>query len=210
MATVGERIKIRRKELGLSVDDVAEKLGKNRATIYRYESDYIENLPITIINPLAEVLQTTPAYLMGWDIEKETIVDDVKTIIKGFKENEEFFDSISSHSDESFNNFNNYLYSTFENEIKDIGDTFTAMHILSFYEYVNRILSFELSKVAESKKEISKPKDNITELITVTNQKFEDKPHLMPIASHDKEGNFTSTEYKHDDDIMNNDDLWNK
>jgi len=53
-------------------------------------------------------------------------------------------------------------------------------------------------------------KNNVTELIPATKQKFEDKSHLMPIASHDKEGNFTAEEYKHDDDIMNNDDFWNK
>ena len=32
--TIGERIKERRKELGLSVDELAERLNKNRATIY--------------------------------------------------------------------------------------------------------------------------------------------------------------------------------
>lgn len=56
--TIGERIKNRRTELGLSVDFVAAKLNKNRATIYRYESDEIENLPITILEPLAVILQT--------------------------------------------------------------------------------------------------------------------------------------------------------
>ena len=65
--TVGSRIREFRKRLGLSVDDVAEKLGKNRATIYRYESDDIENLPAPILSPLAKVLQTTPAELMGWE-----------------------------------------------------------------------------------------------------------------------------------------------
>ncbi len=49
--TIGERIKLRREQLGLSVDDIAEKLGKNRATIYRYESDEIENLPLSILEP---------------------------------------------------------------------------------------------------------------------------------------------------------------
>lgn len=34
------------------------------------------------------------------------------------------------------------------------------------------------------------------------------KEYLMPKASHDKDGNFTDEEYKHDDDLMNNDDLW--
>lgn len=68
---IGERIKNRRKELDLSVDDVANRLGKNRATIYRYESSDIENLPITILEPLAGILKTTPDYLMGWISEKE-------------------------------------------------------------------------------------------------------------------------------------------
>lgn len=66
---IGERIKARRKELGLSVDEVAKKLNKNRATVYRYESNDIENLPVNILEPLAIALNTTPANLMGWDEE---------------------------------------------------------------------------------------------------------------------------------------------
>ena len=72
--TIGERIKQRRMELGLSVDEVAEKLGKNRATIYRYESNEIENLPVGTLEPLAKILETTPAQLMGWsDNEQDNI-----------------------------------------------------------------------------------------------------------------------------------------
>jgi repressor LexA len=67
---IGDRIKQRRKFLGLSVDELAEKLGKNRATIYRYESSDIEKLPTTVLEPLADALKTTPAYLMGWEDDK--------------------------------------------------------------------------------------------------------------------------------------------
>jgi len=67
--TIGERIRQRRKEIGMSVDELAEKLGKNRATIYRYESDEIENMPITVLEPLARALNVSPAYLMGWEDE---------------------------------------------------------------------------------------------------------------------------------------------
>ena len=63
---IGKRIKSRRQEIGLTVEEVAKRLGKNRATVYRYESNDIENLPISVIEPLAKVLQTTPSYLMGW------------------------------------------------------------------------------------------------------------------------------------------------
>lgn len=65
--TTGERIKSRREELGLTVDEVAAKLGKHRATIYRYESNDIENFPADVLVPLSHVLETTPAYLMGWE-----------------------------------------------------------------------------------------------------------------------------------------------
>lgn len=65
--TIGERIKKRRQELGLTVAQLADKLGKDRTTVYRYESSYIENMPINILEPLANALYTTPSYLMGWD-----------------------------------------------------------------------------------------------------------------------------------------------
>lgn len=62
-----ERIKLRRKELGLSAELVAEKLGVSPATIYRYEKKDIKKFPTEILEPLAQVLHTTPAYLMGWE-----------------------------------------------------------------------------------------------------------------------------------------------
>lgn len=64
---VGERIKKRREELHLTADELGELVGKNRATIYRYEKNEIENLPYNIIEKLAKVLRVSPAYLMGWD-----------------------------------------------------------------------------------------------------------------------------------------------
>lgn len=67
--TKGERIKARREALGLSVGELAARLNKNRATIYRYENGDIEDMPITVLEPLAKALNTTPAYIMGWEEE---------------------------------------------------------------------------------------------------------------------------------------------
>ena len=64
--TIGNRIKSRRIELGLSVDDLAKRINKNRATIYRYEKGDIESLPTSILEPLAKALNTSPEYLIGW------------------------------------------------------------------------------------------------------------------------------------------------
>ena len=63
--SIGEFIKTRRKELGLSADDLAAKIGKNRATVYRYESNYIEKLPADVLVPLAAALRVTPGDLIS-------------------------------------------------------------------------------------------------------------------------------------------------
>lgn len=65
--TTGEKIRARRKQLRMSVDELAAKLNKNRATIYRYESDTIE-MPASLLKPLAEALDMLPDELMDWNI----------------------------------------------------------------------------------------------------------------------------------------------
>lgn len=73
--TTGDRMKLRRKALGLSAEAVAERLGVSPATVYRYEKGDIEKLPGDILPTLSKILQTTPAYLMGW--EETSTADNV-------------------------------------------------------------------------------------------------------------------------------------
>lgn len=79
--TIGQKIKELRNQLNMSADDLAAKLGKNRATIYRYERGDIGNLPLDVLEPLANALETTPGYLMGWENEPKekepSTIDDV-------------------------------------------------------------------------------------------------------------------------------------
>ncbi|HFD0861469.1 TPA: XRE family transcriptional regulator [Enterococcus faecium] len=74
---IGERMKLRRKELNLSADVVAEKLGVSRSTIFRYEKGDIEKLPTNILDDIAEVLKTTPAFLMGWEDENAPSIETI-------------------------------------------------------------------------------------------------------------------------------------
>lgn len=69
--TIGERIKQRRKFLGLSAEEIADKIGVSAATVYRYESSDILNMGIDKLDAIAKALNTTPAALMGWE-EKPT------------------------------------------------------------------------------------------------------------------------------------------
>lgn len=72
---IHERIKRLRKQNNLSVDEIIKKLNISRATYYRYESNEIEKLPLTILEPLANILNTTPAYLMGWEEPHQSTVN---------------------------------------------------------------------------------------------------------------------------------------
>ena len=75
--TTAERIKQRRKDLGLRAEDVAERIGVSRSTMFRYENGEIEKLPINHLVPIAKALHTSVDYLMGWtEDEKEPIPMD--------------------------------------------------------------------------------------------------------------------------------------
>lgn len=64
---IGERIKYRREQLEMSQDELARRLGyKSRSSINKIEND-ASGLPQTKIAAIAAALQTTPAYIMGWE-----------------------------------------------------------------------------------------------------------------------------------------------
>ncbi len=64
---IKENLKARRKELDLTLEEAANRLGVKRSTLQRYESGMIANIPSDKIVKLAEIYHTTPAQLMGWD-----------------------------------------------------------------------------------------------------------------------------------------------
>lgn len=62
-----DRLKQRRMELDMTLEDVAQRIGTTRQTIQKYESGVVSNIPSDKIESLAQALGTTPAFLMGWD-----------------------------------------------------------------------------------------------------------------------------------------------
>lgn len=78
---IGQKIKARRLALGLSADELGQLIGKNRATIYRYENNDIENLPTTALEPLAKALGVSPSYLMGWNSSDDVDLTKIKGIM---------------------------------------------------------------------------------------------------------------------------------
>ena len=64
--TIGERIKFKREELNISQDELARRLGyKSRSSINKIELG-LQNLNQSKIKAIADALQTTPSFIMGW------------------------------------------------------------------------------------------------------------------------------------------------
>lgn len=58
----------------MSADSLAKLIGKDRSTVYRYESGGIDKVGSDIIATLAQALQTTPSYLMGLERTEELTI----------------------------------------------------------------------------------------------------------------------------------------
>lgn len=67
MQDIMKRMKDRREELNMSYQTLSEKVGISKSTLQRYETGYIKNMPVDKLGEIADALQVSPAYLMGWE-----------------------------------------------------------------------------------------------------------------------------------------------
>lgn len=85
MVTMGERIKARRIELGMSQAELADKVGyKEKATISKIERDG-RSLRQTKIILFAKALDTTPLYLLTGEGEENAEFDRYKEFLDRIK-----------------------------------------------------------------------------------------------------------------------------
>ena len=71
-SAIGQRIKLLRKRKGLNQSELADILGKSLRTLQKYETGEIE-ISIAVVNHLAEILGTTPTYLLGYEADTRPI-----------------------------------------------------------------------------------------------------------------------------------------
>nr|DAF45788.1 MAG TPA: Repressor protein CI [Siphoviridae sp. ctmP938] len=64
---MNRRIRERRLALNLTQEDLAHRLGMQKSAIAKYESGRVENIKRSVVAKMAEILECSPAYLMGWD-----------------------------------------------------------------------------------------------------------------------------------------------
>ena len=104
--TIGDRIKQRRMELGMSQEELAHKLGyKSRSSINKIELGG-QNLTQKKIKKIADALDTTPDYIMGWDEHVKfhvTYTDEYYDLLK------ELFDFVDKADEKSIENLIDYM-----------------------------------------------------------------------------------------------------
>lgn len=69
--TKGINIAKARKNANLTMEELGKVVGVSRATIKRYESGEISNIPPEKIEKIAKATNVTESYLMGWDTLKK-------------------------------------------------------------------------------------------------------------------------------------------
>lgn len=84
-----ENIKSKRIERKMTLEDLAKSVGVSRQTIQRYESGVIGNIPSDKIELIARALDTSPAYLMGWE--------QIDTNFSGKEAPKEIYDKFKSN-----------------------------------------------------------------------------------------------------------------
>ena len=104
MTNIGERIKSRRLELKMSQEEIAAALGyKSRSSINKIEKDD-RNLPQDKIFAIAQLLRTTPSYIMGWEdeVQQPSVIEEEPTL-------DYLFDMLSDKGQESLISYMRFL-----------------------------------------------------------------------------------------------------
>ena len=101
---MSQRIKELRKEKGLTLEQVADIVGVGKSTVRKWETGMIANMKRDKIANLAKALDTTPAYLMGWDENEnlETNSPDKVELTEGEKKWLELYHKLPSEARATF------------------------------------------------------------------------------------------------------------
>lgn len=102
---MSDRIKSKRKEAGLTQEELAQKLGLQKSAIAKYENGRVKNIKRSVIANMAKILGCSPMYLMDLDMPTDGDIGNAFANINLF----EIIDGINALSPEEKTHFKNYL-----------------------------------------------------------------------------------------------------
>lgn len=106
---IGEKIKYLRTRQGMTLEELGEKVGVGKSTVRKWETGAIANMRRNKIASLADALNVSPSYLMGWEEENNIDIDMDMSNNQGTISNN--ISSDSSGSNNTYTTTNNYYSS---------------------------------------------------------------------------------------------------
>ena len=91
---MANRIKELRKQKGMTLAEVAKRIGVSESTMQRYESGKISKIKYETMENLANLFQVTPEYLMGWSDASSQQAKYFDAVCKYIGQNDEKFQEI--------------------------------------------------------------------------------------------------------------------
>lgn len=80
---LGEKIRVSREKTGLTMEELGKKCGTTKQTIYKYETGKVTNIPLDRLMKIADAVDVSASYLMGWeDINAEQLTDGELSDVK--------------------------------------------------------------------------------------------------------------------------------
>ncbi|PLA00128.1 cI-like repressor [Streptococcus anginosus] len=148
--SIGSKIKQRRQEMSISVDELAQKLNVSRTTIYRYEKGEISKMPTETLEKIARILNTTPAYFMGWNDSPE-VKSNILSIYNQLEQprQEKVVDFAQEQLDEQNNKVTTPTIDTIDEDIEYITDYVEGLVAAGHGAYQEDNLHMEVSLLAD-------------------------------------------------------------
>lgn len=222
---IASRIKKARELNNYTLEDIASNIGVARSTIQRYENALIKKPKLPVLQAIADTLHVNPAWLAGQNVAMTKDGYSIQSTydIQNFSEH-------VKNEEELLKHFSKLNFSGEKEAIKRVYE------LSMIKDYTDN--QEELWKLVPGSCEIIENSDNIDDetndgsTTTCTSQTYTlniadlvgedtadnaqkidsvDKSYLEPVAAHVRNDiELTDEMRKHDDDIMNDDDFWNK
>lgn len=197
---MADRIKERRIAMNFTQEELAQKLGLQKSAIAKYEKGRVENIKRSIIEKMSELLDCSPAYLMGFDVpmERDNYWENEKRLEMDF--HSFIHDYLGYESPYTLDGKVDLILKKEPNTIYRV----SAEEYDNFYEITKERIEQEFSFLLRRAEKLSKKSKE--SLIPFPQ---EEKTYLEPVAAHERtDVEVTDEMRKHDNDIMDNDEFW--
>ena len=75
MSNMGERLRMLRKERGMTLDEVSSRIGMQKSNLSKYERGENENMKRSTIAALAQLFDVSVPYLLGYTDERHPLAE---------------------------------------------------------------------------------------------------------------------------------------